>query len=186
VDPFALPCHPDLAVSPDDRDWRAVGVRTDDAVTRKQTRCPRCTTSWTAYLRSWGPVRTVEWVRPTPFRVTAVPVEGDDPQLPVWQDAAVPDASPPTPLPPDRVAVLAGLQEQTAGLGPAWERSVQLVAPAYDLVADGLLAASAGELLLERRAKWNAQDRRLALLWAPRLGRPVVSWHGAARLLQEQ
>ena len=52
------------------------------------------------------------------------------------------------------------------------------------LTAGGAVFAEPGDLLLERREKWNAQDRRLALLWSPRLQRPVVAWHGWARLLQ--
>ena len=57
--------------------------------------------------------------------------------------------------------------------------------PVYALTAGGELVAEAGEVLLERREKWNAQDRRLALLWSPRLQREVVAWHGFARLLQQ-
>ena len=84
MDPFALPCHPELRIGPDDRDWRAIGVKSADDVTRKQTRCPACKTAYTAYLRAAGGDRTVEWVRPTPFRVQAAPA-GD--ALPLWQDA---------------------------------------------------------------------------------------------------
>jgi len=56
--------------------------------------------------------------------------------------------------------------------------------PVAALTAGGAVFAVPGDQLLERREKWNAQDRRLALLWAPRLQRPVVAWHGFARLLQ--
>lgn len=178
MDPFALPCHPDLRIGTDDSDWRAIGVRSADDVTRKQTRCPSCKTAYTAYLRTSGEARTVEWVRPTPFRVTAAPA-GD--ALPLWQDAGNGGSYPGGPVAPD----LAWLQQQTAGLGEAWDRSVQLVEPVRVLTADGRVFAAPGDVLLERREKWNAQDRRLALLWAPRLERTVVAWHGFARLLQD-
>ncbi len=62
---------------------------------------------------------------------------------------------------------------------------MQLVAPLQALRAAGEVFAQPGDLLLERKDKWNAQDRRLALVWSPRLGRPVVAWHGFARLLQD-
>lgn len=178
MDPFALPCHPDLAIGPDDRDWRAIGVRSADDVTRKQTRCPACKTAYTAYLRRAGQDRTVEWVRPTPLRVTAVPTGGG---LPLWQDETDGGDHPGDPVRPD----LAQLQEQTAGLGEAWHRSVQLVEPVRLLTTGGRVFAAPGDLLLERREKWNAQDRRLALLWSARLQHPVVAWHGFARLLQD-
>ena len=177
VDPFALPCHPDVRITPQDRDWRAIGVKSADEVVRKQTRCPVCATSWTAFLRTVDAAVTVEWVRPTPFRVSAAPL----PAGPVWQDevCAVPDA------PPADAVDLAGLVAQTAALGQAWERSVQVVTPVAVLTAGGAVFAAPGDLLLERREKWNAQDRRLALLWSPRLQRPVVAWHSFARLLQQ-
>jgi len=44
--------------------------------------------------------------------------------------------------------------------------------------------AKSGDVLLERRDTWNAQDRRLALLCSARLERQVVAWHGFARLAQ--
>ncbi len=180
VDPFALPCHPERSLSPEDRSWRAVGVRTADDVRRSQTRCPDCATVYTAFLRTFSGGSTVEWVRPSPFAVTAAPVDG----APVWQDGTE-GAAAAAHLPDDRAVALAALQEATTGLGPAWARSVQLCTPAYALHADGEVAGEPGDLLLERREKWNAQDRRLALLWSPRLQRPVVAWHGFARLLQE-
>ena len=31
-DPFALPCHPSLRLTPEDRDWRAIGVKSADDV----------------------------------------------------------------------------------------------------------------------------------------------------------
>lgn len=184
MDPFSLPCHPLMRVSPEDRDWRAIGVRTDDDVTRKATRCPECKTSWTAFLRGFGPGLTaVEWVRPSPFRVSAS-ATGEAPSVPLWQDAAPADpVSAADPQEPGEA--LARLQERTAGLGASWARSAQLVAPVHALTAQGQVFAVPGDLLLERREKWNAQDRRLALLWSPRLDRPVVAWHGFARLLQD-
>ena len=186
MDPFALPCHPELAVGADDRDWRAIGVRSADDVRRKTTRCPQCRTDWTAYLRRFGPhATTVEWVRPAPFRVVAAPLV-DDPALPVWQDPDEPAGDPVgVPDGDGRAAGLAELQGAVAGLGPPWERSAQLVTPVHRLTAAGVAFAEPGDLLLERREKWNAQDRRLALLWAPRLQRQVVAWHGFARLVQE-
>ena len=183
MDPFSLPCHPQLRISAQDSDWRAIGVRSADDVLRKQTRCPECKTAYTAFLRGFPAGSTVEWVRPSPFRVTAVPLPG----APVWQDAAEGDTTGArTALPTGRARAdqLVALQDATAGLGPAWERSVQLCTPAYALSADGQVVAEPGELLLERREKWNAQDRRLALLWSPRIEREVVGWHGFARLLQ--
>jgi hypothetical protein len=45
--------------------------------------------------------------------------------------------------------------------------------------------AAPGDLLLERRERWNNNDRRLALLWSPRLERQVVAWHSFARLPQD-
>jgi hypothetical protein len=177
VDPFVLPCHPDLRLTPEDRDWRAIGVKSADDVLRKQTRCPTCKTSWTAFLRTIDGTRTVEWVRPLPFRVSAAPLPGEAAVL--WQDAV-------TDAPPFGPAPAADLAAETAGLGPAWERSVQLVTPVHVLTTGGRVFAEPGDLLLERREKWNAQDRRLALVWSPRLQTQVVAWHGFARLLQEQ
>lgn len=182
MDPFALPCHPDRRLTPDDRAWRAIGVKSADDVRRQQTRCPDCTTAYTAFLRTFRSGMTVEWVRPSPFRVTAAPLE----DAPLWQDAAEGAGSAgELAQGQERAEVLRSLQAATAGLGPAWERSVQLVRPSYVLTAGGDVVAEPWELLLERREKWNAQDRRLALLWSPRLSRPVVAWHGFARLLQE-
>lgn len=182
MDPFALPCHPELRLTPEDRDWRAIGVKSADEVRRKQTKCPACTTRWTAFLRTLDGATTVEWVRPTPFRVSAAPLPGDAAVL--WQDDTT-GVAPygPTPVAPPQ-GQPADLAAQTAGLGPAWERSVQLVTPVHVLTAGGRVFAEPGDLLLERREKWNAQDRRLALLWSPRLQRQVVAWHGFARLLQ--
>ena len=182
MDPFALPCHPERRISPDDRDWRAIGVKSADDVLRKQTRCPDCTTSYTAFLRGFGQARTVEWLRPAPFRVTAAPVDGG----PVWQLPEEGSGSAgPLPPPDVRRERLQAMQDATAALGAGWDRSAQLVVAAYELRASDGVVAEAGELLLERREKWNAQDRRLALLWSPRVERPVVAWHGFARLLQD-
>ncbi len=185
-DPFALPCHVEFRIDASDRDWRSIGVKSADDVLRKQTRCPGCKTSFSAYLRTYelptGVTGTVEWVRPTPFRVTAVPIGSTDPSIPVWQDA-IGEPSGSVAL-PDRQAALTELQSQVADFGAAWNRSGQLITPIADLTADGQVFAAAGDLLLERREKWNAQDRRLALVWSPRLHRPVVLWHSFARLLQ--
>ena len=185
MDPFALPCHPEIRLTAQDRDWRAIGVKTADDVLRKQTRCPTCKTSYSAYLRrftaSEGALTTVEWVRPTPFRVSAAQLEGAGDLVPVWQDA-VPTAGGTGEA---RADDLAELQSRTTGLGPAWQRSVQLCTPVQVLTAGGAVFAEPGDLLLERREKWNAQDRRLALLWSPRLQRQVVAWHSWARLLQD-
>lgn len=170
MDPFALPCHPSLRIDPEDRDWRAIGVKSADDVRRKQTRCPECKTVYTAFLRRFGPdALTVEWVRPAPFRVTAAALE--DPSLPVWQDAIAGGALSDAPVPGAAV--------------PDWAGAVQECEPVGVLTAGGEVFAQPGDRLLERREKWNAQDRRLALLWSPRLGRPVVAWHGFARLLQD-
>ncbi len=163
TDPFALPCHPERRLTADDRDWRAIGVKSTDDVLRQQTRCPDCKTQYTAFLRTFGPAQTVEWLRPSPFRVSAVPVDGG----PLWQDAAEGTASG-LPAP-----------EDDGRFGP------QRVTPAHVLTAGGRVLAEPGEVLLERKEKWNAQDRRLALVWSPRLSREVVLWHGFARLLQE-
>lgn len=170
TDPFALPCHPERRLTEDDRAWREIGVKSADHVRRQQTRCPDCKTSYTAFLRRFGDAVTVEWLRPSPFRVSAVAVRGG----PLWQDDAE-GASGTAALPRDR----------TAPGAPDWESAVQLVTPAYVLTADGEVVAEPGEILLERKEKWNAQDRRLALVWSPRLQREVVVWHGFARLLQQ-
>lgn len=169
MDPFALPCHPELRLDSADRDWRAVGVRTTDGVRRKSTRCPSCKTSWTAFERVLGEQTTVEWLQSVPFRVTAVPAGGTR-----WQDLAVGVAG--EPIEADPRAAVADL--------PDWAGSVQLVSVVAPLTASGELFAQPGDLLLERRLKWNAHDRRLALLWSPRLGGPVVAWHSFARLPQ--
>ena len=171
LDPFALPCHPALRVGPDDADWRGIGVKSADDVRRKQTRCPDCKTVYTAFLRTIAREVTVEWVRPAPFRVTAMPLAGGSV---LWQDAA---SSPSDGRDP--------VDSPAPDLGPAWERSVQQCTPVAVLTAGGEVFAVPGDRLLERREKWNAQDRRLALLWSPRLQRQVVAWHGYARLLQD-
>lgn len=173
MDPYALPCHPERRIDAADRDWRAVGVKTADGVRRKTTRCPDCKQSYTAFERVFaGDVGTVEWVESVPFRVQAVALP-DRPDLPLWQDLT---AMPGTPAP---VGEFAGAPELVG-----WERSVQLVAPVQELTAGGVVFAVPGEVLLERRDKWNPQDRRLALLWSQRLERQVVAWHGFARLAQ--
>ena len=168
TDPFALPCHPERRLTEDDRAWRAIGVKSADDVRRQQTRCPDCKTSYTAFLRRFGEAVTVEWLRPLPFRVTCTPVDGS----PLWQDAV-------------EGAMNSAPQDRAPEAAPGWERALQRVTPAYAMTAGGELVAEAGEVLLERREKWNAQDRRLALLWSPRLQREVVAWHGFARLLQQ-
>ncbi|MBC7372630.1 MAG: hypothetical protein H7323_01390 [Frankiales bacterium] len=171
MDPFVLPCHPALRLSQDDTDWRAIGVKSADDVRRKQTRCPDCKIVYTAFLRTVDGEVTVEWVRPAPFRVTATPLAGGSV---LWQDASGSPADGWEPV-----------ETVLPDLGPAWERSVQQCAPVAVLTAGGEVFAVPGDRLLERREKWNAQDRRLALLWSPRLQRQVVAWHGYARLLQD-
>ena len=161
-DPFALPCHPERRLAEDDRAWRAIGVKSSDDVRRQQTRCPDCKTQYTAFLRRFGDAVTVEWLQPSPFRVSAVAVDGG----PLWQDAVEGE---PSGLP---------APEDDGRFGP------QQVTPAYVLTAGGQVFAEPGEVLGERKEKWNAQDRRLALLWSPRLQREVVAWHGFARRLQ--
>jgi hypothetical protein len=165
VDPFALPCHPDLRVDSTDRDWRAVGVKTTDGVRRKTTRCPQCKTSWTAFERVFdGDGSTVEWVTSVPFRVRAVPAGGVH-----WQDL---EAAPGTSL------------DQQVPSPAAWSDAVQQVSVVQTVTASGQVFAEPGDVLLERRERWNPQDRRLALLWSPRLGAQVVAWHSFARLPQ--
>ncbi len=172
MDPFALPCHPERRIDPSDRDWRAVGVKTADGVRRKSTRCPDCKQSYTAFERTFPDATTVEWVESVPFRVQALALP-DRADLPLWQDLTT-SAGEPRPV---------GEFVEAPTL-PGWERSVQLVAPVQQLTAGGRVFAEPGDVLLERREKWNAQDRRLALLWSPRLERQVVAWHGFARLAQ--
>lgn len=173
MDPYVLPCHPERRLDATDRDWRAVGVKTADGVRRKATRCPDCKQTYTAFERVFdGDAATVEWIQSVPFRVRALALP-DRPDLPLWQDQTA-AAGEPTP-----VGAFAGAPEL-----PGWERSVQLVAPVQQLTAGGQVFAQPGDVLLERRDKWNAQDRRLALLWSPRLERQVVAWHGFARLMQ--
>ena len=172
-----MPCHDQFRLDTADRDWRAVGVKTDDGVRRKSTRCPECKVTYTAFERTIGAAHTVEWLQSVPFRVTAAPLTGAG--LPVWQDL-IPSTQGVEAQDP---ANLADLQERTADL-PQWERSVQLVTFATTVSAGGTVFAVPGDVLLERREKWNAQDRRLALLWSPRLDGPVVAWHSFARLPQ--
>ena len=186
MDPYSLPCHPEFRLDQADGDWRAVGVKTADGVRRKPTRCPGCKSSWTAYERVFPGAATVEWLQSVPFRVHAVPL--GQPDLPLWQSLVV-GASEPTAAPragADETAVaLAELQQRT-GSFEDWTRSVQLVTVVQPVMAEGQVFAQPGDLLLERREKWNAQDRRLALLWSPRLDRPVVAWHSFARLPQAE
>jgi hypothetical protein len=144
VDPYALPCHPDLRVDSTDRDWRAVGVKTTDGVRRKTTRCPACKTSWTAFERVFGDGSTVEWVTSVPFRVTAVPAGGV-----LWQDL---DTAP------------GSTDDQQAPAPTAWADAVQQVSVVRTVTAGGAVFAEPGDVLLERRERWNPQDRRLALL----------------------
>jgi hypothetical protein len=185
VDPFALPCHPSLRVDGADRDWRAVGVKTTDGVRRKSTRCPECKSTWTAFERVFAEgLTTVEWVQSVPFRVCAVALPDDRRDVPLWQDAqGRPVAGAALPDPDAQAAALADLQGQTAAFED-WSRSAQLVTVVQAVTAGGQVFAEPGELLLERRERWNPQDRRLALLWSPRVQRPVVAWHSFARLLQ--
>lgn len=184
-DPFALPCHPEFRLDAGDRDWRSVGIKSDDQVLRKSSRCPECKTQYTAYQRRFdADALTVEWLRPTPFRVTALAVVSDLPQVPLWQDdTEVPGLPSPLPHGEERISALEQLQSQTAGF-PDWSRSLQLCTAVQTLTARGAVFAEPGDLLLERRERWNPQDRRLALLWSPRLGRQVVAWHSFARLPQ--
>ncbi len=180
MDAFALPCHPEIRIDAADRDWRKIGVKGRDDVLRKETNCPVCKTKYQAYQRTYGDVGTVEWIRPRPFRVTAAPVPHDLPHLPWWQD----DVDLPAPfatLPGDREPALFAMQEATSEQDE-WRRSTQLCTPVQTLTAQGQVFAEPGDLLLERFLPWNANNRRLALLWSPRLGRPVVAWHSFARL----
>ncbi len=180
MDPYALPCHPEIRIDADDRDWRKIGVKGSDDVLRKETNCPVCKTTYQAYQRTYGDAGTVEWIRPKPFRVTAVPVPLDLPHLPWWQDDMdLPGAV--GSVPEDREQALAAMQDATSEQDE-WRRSTQLCTPVQTLTAQGHVFAEPGDLLLERFLPWNANNRRLALLWSPRLGRPVVAWHSFARL----
>lgn len=177
ADPYRFPCHPEKALDPQARGWKGIGLDPEAGVTRLQARCPRCATHYNAFRRTYGPDGTVEWVRLRPFAVTAVALTGPD--GPLWQDALEPlgAATWDLPGPADRAAA-----RQAAPAAGRWEGAGQLVTVVQPLVAQGRTVAGPGELLLESRRPWVANDRRLALLWAPRAGRPVVAWHSFARL----
>lgn len=176
-DAYRYPCHPERSLDPEARGWKGVGLDPEEGVTRLQARCPTCTTHYNAFRRTYGDAGTVEWIRLRPFAVTAVPVE--QPAAPLWQDAAEPLGSVAYDLPaqPERAEVRAALPSEGR-----WAGSGQLVTVVQPLTAQGSLVAEPGELLLESRRPWVANDRRLALLWSPRLDRAVVAWHSFARL----
>jgi len=175
VDPYSLPCHPDLQVDPDHRGWKGVGLEPAAGVTRLQIRCATCKTHYNAFRRHFSEAMTVEWIALRPFAVHAVPVETG----PVWQDAHEPLGHSDFTVPDADGRARSREQAPTDGL---WEGAGTLATFVQPLVAGGEVAASPGDLLVESRKPWVANDRRLALLWSPRLGRPVVAWHSFARL----
>lgn len=174
MDPYALPCHPELQVDADHRGWKGVGLDPAEGVTRLQIRCATCKLHYNAFRRYFGDAFTVEWVALRPFRVTAAPVDG-----PVWQDAREPLGHSDFELAGDDGRQWSRGQAPVDGL---WEGARTLVTFVQPLVAAGEVVAVPGDLLLESRKPWVANDRRLALLWSPRLSRPVVAWHSFARL----
>ena len=183
-DAYCFPCHPDRRVDPETRGWKGIGLASEDGVRRLQARCPVCSTHFNAFRRPFGDGEVVEWVRPRPFRVT---VRGTDDRAagtaaPLWQDAVEPLGAVTfeVPGPSRRTAAL----EETPD-DPRWSGAHQLVTPVQPLRAAGGHVAGPGELLLESRRPWIANDRRAALLWSPRLGRAVVAWHSFARLPED-
>ena len=80
VDPYALPCHPELQVDADHRGWKGVGLDPADGVTRLQIRCATCKLHYNAFRRFFGEAFTVEWIALRPFRVSTVSVDG----APLW------------------------------------------------------------------------------------------------------
>ena len=171
----AFPCHPDLLVDREGRGWKGVGLDPEEGVTRLQARCPSCQTHYNTFQRAYGDAVVLEWIRLRPFAVTATAVPGS----PSWQDASEPlgAVSFDVPAEPARALAREGLPADGR-----WAGSRQLVTAVQPLVAAGQLVAEPGELLLESRKPWVANDRRLALLWSPRLAAPVVAWHSFARL----
>lgn len=178
-DPFALPCHPHLRIESGDRDWRKIGVKGDAGVLRKSTTCPECKTTYSAYQRSYEQADTVEWIRSKPFRVTAVPLGAN---LPMWQDDEDRPATPAALPDHERQQEARTEMQQATGAFEEWRRSTQLCSPVQTLTAEGHVYAEPGDLLLERFLPWNATNRRMTLLWSPRLERQVVTWHSFARL----
>lgn len=177
LDPYALPCHPELSVSEDHRGWKGVGLDPADGVTRLQLRCATCKRHYNAFRRIFGDTFTVEWVALRPFAVAAVPV--DDAAAPAWQDAREPLGHSDFELATEEGR--AWSREQAPSDGP-WEGAATLVSFVQPLMVLGQVVAVPGDLLVEARRPWVANDRRLALLWSPRLSRPVVAWHSFARL----
>ena len=178
MDPYALPCHPDLQVDADHRGWKGVGLDPADGVTRLQIRCATCKLHYNAFRRVYGEALTVEWISLRPFRVSTVPVDGG----PVWQDAAEPLGHSDFHLANSEGRQWSRGQAPTDGL---WEGASTLVTFVQPLMSAGEVVAVPGDLLLESRKPWVANDRRLALLWSPRQMRPVVAWHSFARLRED-
>lgn len=176
-DAYRYPCHPERALDPEARGWKGVGLDPEDGVTRLQARCPTCTTHYNAFRRAYGEQLTVEWVRLRPFAVTAAAV--DAPGAPVWQDGeeALGAVAYDVPGVQDRQVARAAAPDEGR-----WAGAAQLVTVVQTVTAQGVLVAVPGDLLLESRRPWVANDRRLALLWSPRLERSVVAWHSFARL----
>lgn len=175
--PFRFPCHPDAALDPGARGWKGIGLDPEQGVTRLQARCPRCATHYNAFQRTYGDETTVEWIRLRPFAVSATPVTR--PEAPLWQDAAEPLGAVAYDVPDAAGRRAAREQAPTEG---RWADATQLLTMVQPLVAQGERLAEPGELLLESRRPWVANDRRLALLWSTTAGRAVVAWHSFARL----
>ena len=176
-DAYRFPCHAGRSLDPEARGWKGIGLDPEQGVTRLQARCPTCATHYNAFQRSYGDATTVEWVRLRPFAVTAAPLAQDD--APVWQDAAEPLGAVQFAVPDADTRRAARERAPSDG---RWEGSQQLVTVVQPLVAQGEHVAGPGDLLLESRRPWIANDRRLALLWSPHSERPVVAWHSFARL----
>ena len=176
-DPYRFPCHPELQVDPDTRGWKGVGLAPEEGVTRLQVRCPSCKAHYNAFRRCYGDAVTVEWICLRPFAVTAAALQGAE--LPVWQDAQEPLGQVSFDVPDSDARQAA---REVSPQGDRWTGATQLVTVVQSMTAHRDLVAEPGELLLESRKPWVANDRRLALLWAPRLSRPVVAWHSFARL----
>ena len=183
-DAYRFPCHPERALDPDARGWKGIGLAPEDGVRRLQARCPACAAHYNAFRRPFGGGEVVEWVRPRPFRVTVQ--RADEPGVaaaaPLWQDADEPlgPVSFEVPGPAVRDDARADAPDD-----PRWAGATPLVTPVQPLRAAGGPVAGPGELLLESRRPWIANDRRAALLWSPRLRRAVVAWHSIARLRED-
>ena len=177
VDPYRFPCHPDLRIDPETREWKGIGLAPEDGVTRSQIRCPSCKAHYNAFRRSYGDAVTVEWICLRPFAVTAAALPGVE--LPVWQDAQEPLGQVSFEVPGSAARQAA---REASPQGNLWTGATQLVTVVQPMTAQSDLVAEPGELLLESRRPWVANDRRLALLWSLRLHRPVVAWHSFARL----